>query len=89
MTNPELRLRVLKRDNYTCQICHRNDVKLQVHHIVPGSKGGLDGLQNLRAICSNCHNIEHQYDGIERGTLRMVWNQFDRVFPANNTQSTY
>jgi 5-methylcytosine-specific restriction endonuclease McrA len=81
--NPQLRLRILRRDNYTCQSCHRSNVTLQVDHIIPRNKGGLDGLQNLKTICYDCHIEKHQWDYIERETSRMVWSEFDKVFDPN------
>lgn len=32
---------------------------LEVHHVVPLSEGGLDTVENARAICPNCHREAH------------------------------
>lgn len=32
---------------------------LQIHHIVHRSKGRNDKMQNLKALCYNCHQLEH------------------------------
>ena len=52
---------VLSRDNYTCQYCKgkSKDVKLQVHHITPRSKGGSNLPNNLLTLCNVCHNKLH------------------------------
>lgn len=38
---------------------------LQVHHIKPLSKGGLDTFENTMAVCPNCHCEIHDKMGIE------------------------
>ena len=54
----ELRLRVLKRDGYQCQLRYA-DICLgkasQVDHIVQPEAGGTNALENLRAVCRRCH----------------------------------
>lgn len=65
-TNPErlkmtqaLRYFILKRDNFTCQLCGRtpadDGVKLEVDHIIPVSKGGKTIESNLRTLCYDCN----------------------------------
>lgn len=54
----ELRERVMRRDNYTCQVCGKympDEVGLQIDHIVPVSKGGKTVLSNLRVTCDKCN----------------------------------
>ncbi len=46
---------IFKRDNFTCQICGRSGVRLEVDHIVPSSKGGSDSLDNLQTLCFECN----------------------------------
>jgi hypothetical protein len=53
----QIRLRVLERDNYTCQRCKRNDCIPEVHHKIPKRKGGPDTLDNLISFCHKCHKI--------------------------------
>lgn len=55
-----LRAEVLLRDNYTCRDCGvspRNSkrVKLEVHHIIPFSKGGETTMDNLVTNCKLCN----------------------------------
>ena len=48
-----LREKIMRRDNYTCQICGKHmpdEVGLQVDHIVPVSKGGKTVESNLRVL---------------------------------------
>ena len=51
---------VLSRDNYTCQICGAQQVKLQVHHIRFRSQGGSDSMENLTTLCKDCHEKIHK-----------------------------
>lgn len=50
---------VLHRDKYTCQICGKKHVKLEVHHIVYRSQGGTDDEDNLITLCEDCHDALH------------------------------
>lgn len=54
-----LRYDVLKRDNFTCQICgassKKDGVKLEVDHIFPVSKGGKTEMKNLQTLCERCN----------------------------------
>jgi 5-methylcytosine-specific restriction endonuclease McrA len=60
-----VRLLVLRRDNYQCQIRGRRctEVATVVDHIVPRSKGGsrLD-IRNLRAACRWCNTSKGARD---------------------------
>lgn len=62
----ETRAFVLERNGYTCQMCglaagdpdpYRPGitVRLTMGHIIDKSKGGSDGPENLRAVCTNCN----------------------------------
>ena len=62
----EARAFVLERNGYTCQMCglaaadpdpfHPGiGVRLTMGHIIDKSKGGLDSVNNLRAVCTNCN----------------------------------
>ncbi|MBT7455033.1 MAG: HNH endonuclease [Gemmatimonadetes bacterium] len=58
---------------------------LEVHHILPLSEGGEDGMLNVAALCPNCHRAQHHADrrdqlredlqkvrGRQAGTIRQV-----------------
>lgn len=58
------RKKVYKRDNYTCQNCGRQggphgNAELHAHHKVPKSKGGSHDLNNLKTLCTYCHDAVH------------------------------
>jgi len=49
-----VREQVLKRDNNVCGWCG-GEGATHVDHIVPWSKGGGDGMDNLVAACRSCN----------------------------------
>lgn len=51
----EIRSAIFARDNYTCTYCGERGRKLQCDHIVPVSKGGLHGEDNLTTACEPCN----------------------------------
>ena len=52
----KIRLQVLERDKYTCQICgDEANTKLHVHHILKRIEGGTDHFDNLLTVCPKCH----------------------------------
>lgn len=67
-------LRILYRDNFTCQKCGEfhafqnehgviipiDDGKLNVHHILPVCEGGGDEPENLVTLCIDCHKEMHK-----------------------------
>lgn len=56
--NDSLRYDIMRRDNFTCQLCGstaKDGVKLHVDHIIPVSKGGETIESNLRTLCDRCN----------------------------------
>jgi transposase len=49
------RFLVFKRDNYTCQICHRSGLPIEVDHIKPWARNGPETLDNLQTLCFACN----------------------------------
>lgn len=54
-----VKLAILNRDNYTCQICGEKDTRLEIHHIQYRSKGGSNRMDNLVTLCQECHGKIH------------------------------
>jgi 5-methylcytosine-specific restriction endonuclease McrA len=52
---PVSRRWVLRRDNYTCQYCGRQDGELTMDHIVPLSRGGKTEWTNVVTACVPCN----------------------------------
>ena len=42
-----------------CEICNKENLYLENHHIIPKSRGGSDSIGNLISICSDCHGKAH------------------------------
>jgi 5-methylcytosine-specific restriction endonuclease McrA len=62
-----VRIKVLERDNYTCQTCGCK-THLDVHHKDGKSykkmrKKANNAFDNLITLCRTCHNIQHAKNG--------------------------
>ena len=55
----DLRLQVLQRDAWRCQICGSGQ-NLEVHHQNFRSQRGDDSEENLITLCTICHRIIHR-----------------------------
>ncbi len=67
---PATRRKVLASARHKCQCpgCDHTQF-LEVHHIVPRSKGGSNHLDNLLCICSSCHKLLHDGKLLSSGLL--------------------
>lgn len=54
----QIRKAVYRRDGWECALCGRRD-GLQIHHVVPRGKGGVDEMWNLITLCPMCHQLIH------------------------------
>ena len=55
---PKLRVEILARDNYTCQMCginRKDGAILEIDHIHPVSRGGTNDPKNLQVLCRECN----------------------------------
>ena len=58
LMTPELRQQIMRRDNYTCQICGKympDGRDIHIDHIVPIARGGKTVPDNLQVLCSHCN----------------------------------
>ncbi len=53
----KLKMRIARRDNYTCQVCGKNlkDDELEFDHLIPVSLGGSSEEYNIRLVCYDCN----------------------------------
>lgn len=58
-----LREYILYRDNYTCQLCGRTNVPLEVHHIGFWKGDRTDRPSNLMTLCIKCHTPKNHQKG--------------------------
>lgn len=58
-----LRFAILARDNFSCQYCGRKapDVKLQIDHVHPKSRGGKNCADNYKTACADCNIGKSDY----------------------------
>lgn len=70
-----LRVQILERDNYTCQMCGRTvwdeGVKLHIDHIKPFSKGGDNSPNNLQVLCSDCNHGKYNKDYLKHDKRKL------------------
>lgn len=66
--NPDIVAEALLRASGICEDCKNpapflrksnNQPYLEVHHTLPLAQGGLDLVENVRALCPNCHRKVH------------------------------
>ena len=51
----ELREYMLDKWGRTCAYCSKQNIPLQIEHIVPRAKGGTDRVSNLTLACARCN----------------------------------
>lgn len=59
-----------------CEICGVRAV--DIHHIVYRSRGGKNNIENLIALCRECHNKVHS-ESISKIYLKTIHNNFLRL----------
>lgn len=58
----KIRLEVLSRANFRCQICGDDETTLNVHHkrYIKGRMAWEYDMSNFEALCENCHECTHE-----------------------------
>lgn len=86
---PRTRREVLARDRHRCRRkgCQHSRY-LHIHHLTPRARGGGNGLENLVALCTTCHELWHAKGGELRGMLRDVDSGHRDVTPRISTPKT-
>ena len=51
--------KIIGRLKIGCSNCSWNLVGLDIHHIIPKSKGGSNNNDNLTVLCPNCYRLSH------------------------------
>lgn len=69
-----LRLVILARDQWTCQICGNTTNTLHVHHVLyhEGSEPWEAPPFELVTLCATCHEAEHEELRFERQLLQQL-----------------
>lgn len=55
----EIRNRIFRRDDYTCQYCGERGRKLECDHVIPVARGGGHDDSNLVTACFACNRSKH------------------------------
>lgn len=58
-----LREYILYRDNYTCQLCGKTNILLEVHHIGFWKGDRTNRPSNLITLCTKCHTPKNHKEG--------------------------
>lgn len=78
---------IFRRDQYTCQYCHKKFVRkaLEIDHVVPQSKGGPTSWTNCVTSCKPCNSdkgaksVEEMGYKLLKKPIQPTWKQlFDR-----------
>jgi len=57
---------ILRSQHHKCALCQTDISKLPVHydHRIPLAIGGSDEIENIQALCPNCHALKSQRDSL-------------------------
>lgn len=80
--NKHLRVQVLTRDRFKCRMCgrSRDEVSLEVDHIIPVSQGGTDELQNLATLCRDCNAGKSDYKFPDYASMTLIPDNLEAHF---------
>lgn len=72
--------KIFKRMDLPCSCCgfYKKEIVLDMHHIIPHSKGGADDMSNITYICPNCHRIAHTDINLLPNKLISVVEQMEK-----------
>lgn len=92
----ELKEYLLEKWQRKCAYCDKQNVPLEIEHIVPKSKGGSDRTSNLTLACRSCNEKKgnssiQEYLGHNKAKLNKVLNQTKKSLkdPAAVNASRY
>ena len=80
---------IMKRDEYKCVVCGmgiKEEVELQVDHIIPKDKGGKATIDNGQTLCVRHNNLKKTYSQTDFGK-RLFIDLYQRA-KKNNDKGT-
>jgi 5-methylcytosine-specific restriction endonuclease McrA len=80
---PATRAAVMLRDAYTCQYCGDSPGRqnLTVDHVIPRSRGGRHGWENLATACKRCNQKKGSLTPDE-AVMRLIRRPFEPTYVA-------
>jgi len=83
---PKMKLKVFKRDNYTCRFCGKSpatypELVLEVDHIKPVSEGGSNEIDNLQTLCIMCNRGKGNDSSLNITTRNRIDILLNRINP--------
>ena len=83
-----IKYEVLKRARFHCELCgvSAEERALEVDHIVPRSKGGLDDNSNYQALCYRCNAMKRDRDDTDFRSIKLSYEVRDTTCPFCNMQ---
>jgi Zn finger protein HypA/HybF involved in hydrogenase expression len=77
----------MRKAAFSCCVCRKSNVSVEVHHIIPQSKGGDYSIENAAPLCPNCHsdygNNPDKRKRIKR--MRDCWyDTIEKMYSGNN-----
>jgi 5-methylcytosine-specific restriction endonuclease McrA len=85
-----LKYEVLKRARFRCELCgiSAEEKALEVDHIIPRNKGGLDVLENLQALCYSCNAMKRDRDDTDFRGVRESYTHRELNCPFCDAPAT-
>ena len=82
-----LRYEVLKNAKFRCELCgvSADERALEVDHITPRIKGGLDEISNLQALCFSCNAMKRDRDDTDFRAVRATYEHIEAGCPFCST----
>jgi 5-methylcytosine-specific restriction endonuclease McrA len=75
------RLRVLRRDNFVCQKCKKQQAT-QVHHLTY-KRIYNEPLTDLLSVCKDCHEKIHGVKSKKRMSILDIFNSFGKFWESS------
>lgn len=77
---PSIRRKIFAKARHQCETPGCNHTRfLEIHHIVPRSKGGGNDPANLKVLCAGCHSRAHSHvlggQMIKEASVIYGWNE--------------
>lgn len=58
--------KILENQERKCNLCEKDMKKWEFDHIVPLPDGGDNNIENIQALCKECHEIKSNKEDIDR-----------------------